>query len=204
MSEVKFTKKVWNEQATAWRVVRVTTREEKDQRLPGFGGMPIFGTKIVREVSESRIDEHGELQHRVRRTESMSGAIHHEANGRAVLVPKRTAYVLPAVVVRRPVLSSRRPSGHAPRAARHSTRSTAASNSPGESDDSGGDSDGSDGPDLPAPLPLIGGNLRNEFRNDNSHKHENNNLIDLLNRLQFGCAALMFAAVVSLAAGCSL
>ncbi len=72
----------------------------------------------------------------------------------------------------------------------------------GGSDDSG-DSDGSDGPDLPL-LPLIGGNLRNEFRNDNSHKHENNNLIDLLNRLQFGCAALMFAAVVSLAAGCSL
>ena len=203
LSDVKFTKNVGNEQGASWRVARIVTREEKDQRLPGFGGMPIFGTKIVREVSESRIDEHGELQHRVRRTESMSGAIHHEANGRAVLVPKRTAYVIPAVAVRRPVLSSRRPSGHAPRTARHSTRSTAASNSPGESDDSGGDSDGSDGPDLPAPLPLIGGNLRNEFRNDNSHKHENNNLIDLLNRLTLGCAGLLAAVVMSLVLGCS-
>ena len=201
MSDVKFTKNVGNEQATAWRVDRIVTREEKDQRLPGFGGMPIFGTKIVREVSESRIDEHGELQHRVRRTESMSGAIHHESSGRAVLVPKRTTYVIPAVAVRRPVRSSRRPSGHAPRTARHSTRSTT-SNSTGDSSDGGSDSqDSSDGPDLPASLPLIGGNLRNEFRNDNSHKQTN--LVELSNRLQIASAGLLAAVLASLVLGCS-
>lgn len=98
------------------------------------------------------------------------------------------------IITRRPDV---RTSGHAPRSPRHAARS-AASNS---SDDSGGDSDG---PDLPAPLPLIGGNYRNEFHNDNSHKHENNNLIDLLNRLTLGCAGLLAAVVMSLLlTGCS-
>ena len=204
MSDVKFTKNVWNEQATAWRVVRVTTREEKDQRLPGFGGMPIFGTKVTREVHESRIDEHGELQHRVRRTESMSGAIHHEANGRAVLVPKRSAYVLPAVAARRPVRSSWRPSGHAPRTARHAARTTA-SNSPGSSDDSDGGSDSSDSSDGPALLPLIGGsrNNNNPRKENNSKKQRKQTIVELSNRLELGSAALMLAAVVSLVMGWS-
>ena len=203
-SDVKFTKNVGNEQGASWRVDRIVTREEKDQRLPGFGGMPLFGTKIVREVYESRIDERGDIKHRVRTTEVMSGTIHQESSGRAVLVPKRTAYVIPAVAVRRPVLSSRRPAGHAPRATRHSTRSTT-SNSTGDSSDGGSDSqDSSDGPDLPPQSPLIGGNLRNSSHSELSRKQENNINIDLLDRLQFGSAALLFSALASLAARWSL
>ena len=133
----------------------------------------------------------------------MSGAIHHEANGRAVLIPERKVYVIPAFAVRRPVLPSRRPAGHAPRATRHPTRSTT-SNSTGDSSDGGSDSqDSSDGP---ASLPLIGG-----FRNNNNNPRKENNpkkqrkqtIVELSNRLELESAALMFCVLASLVLGCS-
>jgi len=120
------------------------------------------------------------------------------------LVRYETLDERPATVRIAPVASpSRRPSGHAPRAHRHSTRSTAASGSSGESDDGGSDS--SDSSDGPASLPLIGGNLRNEFHSELSHKQENNINIDLLDRLTLASAGLLAAVVASLIlTGCSL
>ncbi len=90
-----------------------------------------------------------------------------------------------------------RPLGHAPRAARRDARS-ASSTSLGSSDDSDGGPDSSDSPDLPASLPLIGGNLRNEFPNNNSHKHR---ITDLIGKLTFGCAGLLAAVLAPLIAG---